>query len=125
MIESRLGEEQARKIKEMLRRPARGSKPGVPSREAISSTQSRGAETSDEAKLLFDLSAASVIPQLLPGQTSTLKNRGPVDDLWDEGPSLGQPTGDNPVARVLPWAMLAVTLLLTVEWTLRKLWKVA
>jgi hypothetical protein len=61
----------------------------------------------------------------LPGETSSVRNRGPVDDVWDDGPSLGSPSGDNPGERVLPWAMLAIVVLLSTEWTLRKLWKVA
>ncbi len=135
MIESRLSAEQARKVKEMLRRPTSADRGSDRSsgRTATSTKDvspagdggTAGDANRDEPKLLFDLSGASIIPLLLPGQTSNLRNRGPVDDLWDEGPSLGQPTGDNPGARAIPWAMLAVTALLALEWTLRKLWKVA
>ena len=119
-VESRLSEEQARQIREVARRP------GGPSKgDATKPGAGAPANNANEPRLLFDISSAGLIPLLLPGETSSVRNRGPVDDIWDDGPSLGSPGGDNPGERVLPWAMLAIVLLLGTEWTLRKLWKVA
>ena len=122
-VESRLSEEQVRLVKEGLRRPGGSGKP-----DGVKSVNAKSGDTKDganEPRLLFDIPSASLIQFLLPGESSSIKNRGPVDDVWDDGPSLGSPTGDNPGERVLPWAMLAIVLLLGTEWTLRKLWKVA
>ncbi len=119
-IESRLSEEQARQVREAVRRPGGPAKGDV-----AKGNGAVGTNSANEPRLLFDIPSARLIPSLLPGETSSVRNRGPVDDVWDDGPSLGSPSGDNPGERVLPWAMLAIVLLLSTEWTLRKLWKVA
>jgi hypothetical protein len=119
-IESRLSEEQVRQVREAVRRPGGPAKGDV-----AKATGSVGTNSANEPRLLFDIPSAGLIPSLLPGETSSVRNRGPVDDVWDDGPSLGSPSGDNPGERVLPWAMLAIVVLLSTEWTLRKLWKVA
>ncbi len=122
-VESRLSEEQVRIVREGLRRPGGAAK--LEGAKSVISKSSDNGDVSNQPKLLFDIHSANLIPSLLTEESSTIKNRGPVDDVWDDGPSLGSPSGDNPGERVLPWAMLAIVLFLGTEWTLRKLWKVA
>jgi hypothetical protein len=74
-----------------------------------------------ELKLYFDMKAAEIIPDCMVTDRKTLRNRGPVKDVWDEGVEVGR---SDP-----PWkistALLLIVGLLAVEWLTRKLLKLA
>jgi hypothetical protein len=73
--------------------------------------------------LFFDLNRAEIIPDLMTSQTKVQRNRGPIDDLWDDGPTLGTDNRGQPI--VLPWVLLLIVGLLSVEWLTRKLLRLA
>src|SRR5262249_15796313 len=77
----------------------------------------------DSPRLYFDLKSAAVIRDLMTTQTKVQRNRGPVTDLWDRGPSLGNDKRGQPI--VLPWLLVAVVSLFSAEWLIRKLLRLA
>ncbi len=75
-------------------------------------------------KLLFTLPTAEAIAPCLtavPPQVS--RNRGPVDDLWDDGPTLGHTEDGKPIE--VATLLFVVVGLLSVEWLGRKLLRLA
>lgn len=72
-------------------------------------------------RLYFDLKGAALIPECMVAERKTQRSRGPVHDLWDEGPVVR--AGDPP--RKLSLALLLVVGLLCTEWLIRKLLKLA
>jgi uncharacterized membrane protein len=87
------------------------------------SPQSPESPTSSSLRLFFDLSSAELIPDLMTTQTKVQRNRGPVDDLWDDGPVVGSDNRGQPI--VIPWALMLIVGLLSVEWLTRKLLRLA
>jgi hypothetical protein len=81
-----------------------------------------GSET-DSARLLFALNNADVIPRCLTTQTKEQRNRGAVDDIWDDGPVLGQTTNGRLIE--ISAVLLVVAGLLSLEWLGRKLLRLA
>jgi hypothetical protein len=78
----------------------------------------------DAPKLLFTLGTADAIPPCLPAVPPQVsRNRGPVDDLWDDGPELGRTAEDKPVT--VATLLLVVVGLLSAEWLGRKLLRLA
>jgi len=98
-----------------LRQRLRGPRP--------SSDKADPNERSDSPKLFFNLSNADVIPSCVTAERKVQRNRGPVDDLWDDGPSVG-PT-ENGKPKTIAWALMIGVGLLSVEWLTRKLLRLA
>jgi hypothetical protein len=98
-----------------LRQRLRGPRP--------SSDKADPNERSDSPKLFFNLSNADVIPSCVTAERKVQRNRGPVDDLWDDGPSVGQTEDGKP--KTVAWALMIGVGLLSVEWLTRKLLRLA
>src|SRR5437588_11057731 len=78
----------------------------------------------DSPKLLFTLPAAEAIPPCLTAvPPQVFRNRGPVDDLWDDGPTLGYTEDGKPIE--VATLLFVVVGLLSVEWLGRKLLRLA
>lgn len=96
-------------------------------RETVLS-QLRGASPGDRSagespRLCVALSGAGVIPGCMTTQRKELRNRGAVDDLWDDGPVFGTTVNGKKIE--VAWVLLAVVGLLSVEWLTRKLLRLA
>lgn len=75
-------------------------------------------------KLAFALSGAGVIPDFLPKvPPQVTRNRGAVTDLWDSGPTLGAASDGKPIT--VATLLMVLVGLLTVEWLLRKVLRLA
>ncbi len=74
-------------------------------------------------RLFFSLANADLIPDLMTTQTKVQRHRGPIDDLWDDGPVLGADNRGQPI--IVPWVLLALVGLLSTEWLIRKLLRLA
>jgi hypothetical protein len=78
----------------------------------------------DSQRLFFQLKdtrAVEVIPECLTFDIKTQSNRGPVDDLWDDGETMSTTVAQY-LTRYLPWGLALVGLLLAVlgvRWLLR------
>jgi hypothetical protein len=72
-------------------------------------------------RLYFDLKAAEVIPLCMVTEKKTQKSRGPIQDIWDDGPVVR--SGDPPLK--MSWALVIIVALLSTEWLVRKLLKLA
>jgi hypothetical protein len=84
--------------------------------------QIEGVET--KPRLYFDLESAKLIPSCMIKDDKTDTIPGKVKDLWDEGFTLWQrPTPQEPVK--LPYVLVAVVGLLSAEWLIRKLLRLA
>jgi hypothetical protein len=86
----------------------------------------RGAETDPaKVKLAFRLGESDklgLIPEAVgESPPQILRNRGPVRDLWDRGPVFA--VGERQVE--VSWLLLAAVGLLSVEWLVRKLMRLA
>src|SRR5207244_3204270 len=75
-------------------------------------------EKPDAPKLFFTLAGADIIPACMTADMKVHRNRGPVDDIWDDGPSVGQTPEGKPMT-VAGALMLGVGLL-SAEWLTRK-----
>src|SRR5262249_50419922 len=118
-IASRLEKSVADKVRVTLARrkvksdkPA-GPAPGAPA-DADKPADGGGAPKADSPRLYFDLKTAGIIPELMTQQTKVQRNRGPVDDLWDDGPTLGHDNRGQPI--MVPWMLGAVVGLFSLEW---------
>lgn len=92
-------------------------------RPAPAEKAAAASKPSDSPKLAFTLATADAIPSCMTSQRKVQKNRGPVQDLWDEGPVLGTTADDKPVK--VAAALLIGVGLLSVEWLTRKLLRLA
>jgi hypothetical protein len=105
-----------------LRARLRGPKASVADKlEARESAKAAGGES---PKLLFTLGTAEAIPPCLPAVPPQVsRNRGPVDDLWDDGPELGRTEEGKPIE--VATLLLVIVGLLSAEWLTRKLLRLA
>jgi hypothetical protein len=84
----------------------------------------KAAANPEAPKLLFTLASAEVIPPCLtPEPPKVSRNRGPVDDLWDDGPTLGHTEDGKPIE--IATLLFVVVGLLSLEWLGRKLLRLA
>lgn len=77
-------------------------------------------EDRDKLHLFFDLKGAAQIPDCMVKDSKTQKSRGRVEDIWDTGFSLRH---DPPWK--ISYVLLAAVGLLSLEWLIRKLLKLA
>jgi hypothetical protein len=77
----------------------------------------------ESPKLTFTLATADVIPQCMTAQRKVQRNRGPVQDIWDEGPAFGTTEDGKPIK--VAWALFIGVGLLSAEWLTRKLLRLA
>jgi hypothetical protein len=80
-------------------------------------------EKADAPKLSFTLASADVIPSCMTAERKVQRNRGPVDDLWDDGPELGRTEEGKPIE--VATLLLVIVGLLSAEWLTRKLLRLA
>lgn len=94
--------------------------PDASTREAVRG-QLRGDGSADAAsagKLVLPLGSAEVIPLCMTMQSKEQRNRGPYDDIWDDGAVLGRLENGKPIE--ISTALLVVVGLLSLEWLGRK-----
>ncbi|HEY7327458.1 MAG TPA: VWA domain-containing protein [Gemmataceae bacterium] len=76
----------------------------------------------DKLRLYFDLKNAHLILTCMRPDIQTLRNRGPIQDLWDDGFVLWD---REPQPVTMSYVLLAVVGLLSLEWLTRKLLRLA
>lgn len=84
----------------------------------------------DKMRLYFDLTNASLIPSCMVQDIQTQTSRGKYRDLWDDGVTIytyDEPTDGKPAKKPIKiaYVLLAVVGLLSVEWLIRKLLRLA
>lgn len=79
-----------------------------------------GDDDRDKPRLFFDLKSATLIPECMVTASKTQKSRGRVRDWWDQGFLIR----DDPRMKI-SYALLAVVGLLSLEWLIRKLLRLA
>jgi hypothetical protein len=120
-IEQRLDKPTAEKIRNVL---INGRYKPEPSATAgTQQPENPEPATSDAPRLYFDLKNAKYIPECMIALTKVQRNRGQVHDLWDSGPTVGYDKKGEPI--VLPWMLMGIVGLLSVEWLTRKLLRLA
>jgi len=101
----------------------------------------KGSETDPKkVKLAFRLSnpeKVALIPECIDSKVSSQRNRGAVEDIWDKGPSLVRDPDTNTVSFSwfstdknrqvfdMSYLLLTTVLLLSTEWLIRKLLRLA
>jgi hypothetical protein len=83
----------------------------------------KAGQTPTNARLTLKLSNADVIPQYMTTQQKEQRNRGRVDDLWDDGPSFGHAADGKRIE--ISAVLLLIVGLLSFEWLCRKLLRLA
>lgn len=105
--------------------------PGLEKRDPEAYARFKGPAADDaQAKLAFrlaDTDKLAAIPAVLEPRSQTLRNRGPVEDLWDKGVVLPTSTtgwfSTKPVE--VSYLLLLAVGLLSLEWVVRKLVRLA
>lgn len=86
------------KVKQRLRPPRLDDKGKADSRESAANLIDK-----DSPRMFFDLKTAELIPECILYDSKTQRSRGPVDDLWDDGPTV-QPEYADLTAKVVAGA---------------------
>ena len=95
----------------------------IPLESALQAAQRGGA--GNQLKLLFDLKSAEMIPNCMTTNVDVQKNKGALQDIWDEGFTLyDRPAADGGPIK-LSYVLLLVVGLLSLEWLTRKLLRLA
>jgi hypothetical protein len=76
----------------------------------------------DKLRLYFDLKNAHLIPTCMRPDVQTLRNRGPIQDMWDDGFVVWD---REPQPITMSYVLLAAVGLLSLEWLTRKLLRLA
>lgn len=101
-------------------RRVRSETPSGAKSDDVEPVADRGA---DKPRLFFDLHTAEVIPDCMLALTEVQKNKGKIDDLWDKGIVLGYDSHNTPIR--LPFVLFGIVGLLSMEWLIRKLLRLA
>jgi hypothetical protein len=116
MIEGRLNQKDREELAKALRMPRKVDADAEPGEKTD--------ETRDEMRLFFSLENAKLIPQCMLTQPLTQRSRGEVDDLWDEGFVIwDREPPEEPIR--LSYVLVAAVALLSLEWLIRKLLRLA
>jgi hypothetical protein len=75
-------------------------------------------------RLYFDLKNAHLIPACMRRDVKTDRSRGPIKDQWDEGVTLVNRSPPQTPIKV-SYVLLAAVGLLSMEWLIRKLLRLA
>jgi len=96
------------------------------SRAKLSTAKEEGKEEGQEEKLrlYFNLSNADLIPRCMVTDVKTQRNRGAVEDQWDQGFTIVKAEPPKQPIK-LSYVLLLVVGLLSVEWLVRKLLRLA
>jgi hypothetical protein len=78
----------------------------------------------DKPRLYFSLDSADVIPACMTKKEDVRRNRGPVKDLWDDGVTVWERPAPQPPVK-LSYVLIAAVGLLSMEWLIRKLLRLA
>jgi hypothetical protein len=108
----------------VLNRVSEDSRAKIKAALELTNKKAGSEEPSEEKpnlRLYFDLKAAGIIPECMVMDRKTVRNRGPVKDIWDEGMDVGS---SDPPWRIST-ALLIIVGLLSTEWLTRKLLKLA
>ncbi|HTU94182.1 MAG TPA: VWA domain-containing protein [Gemmataceae bacterium] len=105
----RIGDAERQELKRRLQRPKMES-------------DSQADNKDDKLRLYFDLKNAHLIPACMRPDVQTLRNRGPIQDLWDDSFVVWD---REPQPVTMPYVLLAVVGLLSLEWLTRKLLRLA
>jgi hypothetical protein len=85
---------------------------------------SRSGAGDDKLRLYFDLKNAHLIPTCMRPDTQTLRSRGPIQDIWDEGFVVwDREAPAQPIK--MSWVLAGIVGLLSLEWLTRKLLRLA
>lgn len=84
----------------------------------------RNENKDDKLRLYFDLKNAHLIPTCMRPDVQTLRNRGPIEDLWDDGFVMWEREAPEPPIK-MSYVLLAAVGLLSLEWLTRKLLRLA
>ncbi|HTU19549.1 MAG TPA: hypothetical protein VMG10_15925 [Gemmataceae bacterium] len=87
-------------------------------------TASQNENRDDKLRLYFDLKNAHLIPTCMRPDVQTLRNRGPIADLWDDGFVIWKREAPYPPIK-MSYVLLAAVGLLSLEWLTRKLLRLA
>jgi hypothetical protein len=111
----RMGDAERQQLRHSLQRPKM---------EAAAAPAPAGEGKEEKLRLYFDLKNAHLIPTCMRPDVQTLRNRGPIQDLWDGGFVIWN--RDPPYQPItMSWVLLAVVGLLSLEWLTRKLLRLA
>ncbi len=105
----RMGDAERQELKRSLQRPRMES-------------DSQADNKDDKLRLYFDLKNAHLIPACMRPDVQTLRNRGPIEDLWDDGFVIWD---REPQPVTMSYVLLAIVGLLSLEWLTRKLLRLA
>jgi hypothetical protein len=111
----RMGETAQQELKKRLKRPDFKKDDDLPS-------EADKVELSDKMRLYFDLKNADLIPSCMIQDVQKQTSRGPVSDKWDGGWTMWMHKGE-PVR--MSYVLTAVVALLSLEWLIRKLLRLA
>ncbi len=81
-------------------------------------------EGGEKLRLYFDLKNAHLIPACMRSDIQTLRSRGPIQDLWDDGFVMWNREPPAPPVK-MSYVLLAAVGLLSLEWLTRKLLRLA
>lgn len=107
----RMGDAERQELKRLLQRPKM---------EGVSQNEAKD----DKLRLYFDLKNAHLIPTCMRPDVQTLRNRGPIQDMWDDGFTIWNREAPYPPVK-MSYVLLAVVGLLSLEWLTRKLLRLA
>lgn len=108
---ARMNEEERARVRAELERT---------NRSASAESKTVAEEDRDKLRLFFDLKSAALIPDCMVTATKLQKSRGKTEDCWDAGFLVRQ----DPPQKV-SYALLGLVGLLSLEWLIRKLLKLA
>jgi hypothetical protein len=107
----RLGDAEQATLKEQLRK---GAPAGA----------TKGPAAAAKPRLYFTLANADLIPKCMRKDVATQRSRGPIKDQWDEGVEIYH--RDPPLQPIkMSYVLMAVVGLLSIEWLIRKLLRLA
>ncbi len=107
----RMGDAERLELKRRLQRPKLENDPQNENKD-------------DKLRLYFDLKNAYLIPTCLRPDVQTLRNRGPIQDMWDDGFVVWNREEPYPPIK-MSYLLAAVVGLLSIEWLTRKLLRLA
>ncbi len=85
---------------------------------------SQADNSSEKLRLYFDLKNAHRIPSCMRSDIQTLRSRGPIQDMWDDGFVIwNREPPYQPIK--ISYVLLAAVGLLSLEWLTRKLLRLA